>query len=105
MAPELKKMKLPAVNCRVSSGIAPKPTRLRSMSYGAVASPSSLGMELLAKADHPCSPDLSGSTLRSDKLQGILAKANIPYPPLYANPISFMYESIPFTMPEAILLR
>jgi len=32
-------MKLPAVNCRVSSGIAPKPTRLRSMSYGAVASP------------------------------------------------------------------
>ncbi|HUT70986.1 MAG TPA: hypothetical protein VMW89_09940 [Desulfatiglandales bacterium] len=32
-------MKLPAVNCTVSSGIAPKPTRLRSMSYGAVASP------------------------------------------------------------------
>jgi AbrB family looped-hinge helix DNA binding protein len=32
-------MKLPAVNCRISSGIAPKPTRLRSMSYGAVASP------------------------------------------------------------------
>jgi hypothetical protein len=32
-------MKLPAVNCRVSSGIAPKPTRLRFMSYGAVASP------------------------------------------------------------------
>jgi hypothetical protein len=33
-------MKLHAVNCRVSSGIAPKPTRLRFMSYGAVASPS-----------------------------------------------------------------
>jgi hypothetical protein len=61
-------MKLPAVNCRVSRGIAPKPTRLsilrsrataedgRSMSYGAVASPSSVGTELLAKADHPCSP-------------------------------------------------
>ena len=32
-------MKLPAVNCMVSSGIGPKPTRLRSMSYGAVASP------------------------------------------------------------------
>jgi len=62
-------MKLPAVNCRVSSGIAPKPTHLRSMSYGAVASPSSLGTELLAKADHPCS-----------KLQGILAKANNLFP-------------------------
>ena len=33
------RMKLPSVNCRVSSGIAPKPTRLRSTSYGAVASP------------------------------------------------------------------
>jgi len=61
-------MKLPAVNCRVSSGIAPKPTRLRSMSYGAFAPPSSVATELLAKADHPCSPDESG--------QGILAKAN-----------------------------
>jgi len=49
-------MKLPAVNCRVSSGIAPKPTRLRSISYGAVASPSSVGTELLGQADHPCSP-------------------------------------------------
>ena len=32
-------MKLPAVNCRVTSGIAPKPIRFRSTSYGAVASP------------------------------------------------------------------
>ena len=29
-------------------------------------------------AIHPCSPDLTGSTLRFDKLQGILAKANKP---------------------------
>ena len=54
-------MKLPAANCRVSSGIAPKLTRLRSMSYGAVASPSI-----------PAAP-MAGSTLRFDKLQGILA--------------------------------
>jgi hypothetical protein len=32
-------MKLLTVNCRASSGVAPKPTRLRSVSYGAVASP------------------------------------------------------------------
>jgi len=57
-------MKLPAVNCRVSSGIALKPTRLRSMSYGAVASPFI-----------PVAPQ-AGSPLCSDKLQGILAKAN-----------------------------
>jgi hypothetical protein len=57
-------MKLPAVNCSVSSEIAPKPTRLRSGSYGAVASPFI-----------PAAPT-AGSTLRSDKLQGILAKAN-----------------------------
>jgi len=32
--------RLRCANCRVSSAIAPKPTRLRSISYGAVASPS-----------------------------------------------------------------
>ena len=49
-------MKLPASSGRVSSGIPPKPTRLRSMSFGAVR-----------LAIHPCG-----------KPQGILAKANKP---------------------------
>jgi hypothetical protein len=36
-------------------------------------------------AIHPCSLDLSGSTLRFDKLQGILAKAK-QHNTLYTNP-------------------
>jgi len=47
-------MKLPTASGGVSSGIPPKPTRLRSMSFGAVH-----------LAIHPCG-----------KPQGILAKAN-----------------------------
>jgi hypothetical protein len=47
-------MKLPAASGGVSSGIPPKQTRLRSMSFGAVR-----------LAIHPCG-----------KPQGILAKAN-----------------------------
>jgi len=62
-------MKLPAASCGVSKGnppslsgamarqVAPKPTRLRYSSFGAFAPPSSVGTELLAKADHPFSPD------------------------------------------------
>jgi len=37
----------------------------------------------VAEVEHPCSTDLPVSTLRFDKLQGILAKANkprMPYP-------------------------
>jgi len=68
-------MKLPAVNCRVSSGIAPKPTRLRSMSYGAVASPSLSSRSPWRRLIIPVAPQ-AGSPLCSDKLQGILAKAN-----------------------------
>jgi len=50
----LGRMKLPAASGGVSSGIPPKQTRLRSMSFGAVR-----------LAIHPCG-----------KPQGILAKAN-----------------------------
>jgi len=60
-------MNLPAASCGVSKGNSPKPTRLRCSSFGAFAPPSSVGTELLAKADHPFSPDEAG--------QGILAKA------------------------------
>ena len=55
----VKAMKLPAASGGVSSGIPPKPTRLRSMSFGAVR-----------LAIHPCG-----------KPQGILAKANKKAPP------------------------
>jgi hypothetical protein len=61
-------MKLPAINCRVSSEIAPKPTRLRSISYGAVASPSLLSGSLWCRL-------IISAALHFDKLQGILAKA------------------------------
>jgi hypothetical protein len=56
-------MKLPAINCRVSSE-----TRLRSISYGAVASPSLLSSSLWCRL-------IISAALRFDKLQGILAKA------------------------------
>jgi hypothetical protein len=57
-----KVMKLPAASGGVSSGIPPKQTRLRSMSFGAVR-----------LAIHPCG-----------KPQGILAKANkVMNVPLY----------------------
>jgi len=60
-------MKLPTASGGVSSGIPPKPTRLRSRSYGAVhlAILSGRSPACRTKAYHPCG-----------KPQGILAKAN-----------------------------
>jgi len=46
----------------------PTSLKLRRDKSPPFAPPSSVGTELLAKADHPCSPDESG--------HGILAKAN-----------------------------
>ena len=72
-------MKLPVASCGVSQAeLRRSQTRFRAkaLRLGSPRHPCRAGA--LAEADHPCSPDLSGSSLRCDKLQGILVKANKP---------------------------